>query len=257
MTDEHPSLEMILGEAFFELHRDMPREGPGDDASTLRALAMCAELPAQPKILDIGCGPGMQTVTLAQATDGPIVATDLHQPFLDQLAASAQAAGVADRITSIRADMAALPFEPGSFDLVWCEGAAFVMGVEAALGAWRPLLRPGGYLAFSDLMWTSPNPPAEVKEFFLAADPNVTDVAGNLERVQSAGYEIVGHFTLPDEAWWTHYNDPLAERIPAALEKYADDEKSLAIIQQQVDEIAMRRAYPDAYGYTFIVTRTA
>lgn len=251
------NLEKILGEAFFELHRDMPREGPGDEASTLRALEMCSELPERPEILDIGCGPGMQTVTLARATGGPIAAVDLHQPFLDQLAASAAAAGVADRITLMRADMAALPFEPSSFDLVWCEGAAFVMGVEAALQAWRPLLRPGGYLAFSDLMWLSPDPPAEVKAFFIAADPNVTDVAGNLERVRAAGYEIVGHFTLPDESWLTHYCDPLAERIPAALEKYAGDEESLAIIKQQVDEIAMRRTYPDAYGYEFIVTRLA
>ena len=62
-------LEAILGEAFFELHRDLPREGPGDDASTLRALGMCTELPERPEILDIGCGPGMQTLALAGATD--------------------------------------------------------------------------------------------------------------------------------------------------------------------------------------------
>ena len=100
------SLEDILGKAFFELHRDNPREGPGDDATTLRALGMCAGLPHRPEILDIGCGPGMQTVALARATDGRITAVDRHQPFLDQLTQSAAAAGVADRITLVRQSLA-------------------------------------------------------------------------------------------------------------------------------------------------------
>jgi hypothetical protein len=39
-----------------------------------------------------------------------------------------------------------LPFEPGSFDLLWSEGAAHIMGVSEALAAWRPLLRMGGYV---------------------------------------------------------------------------------------------------------------
>ena len=251
------NLEKILGKAFFEIHRDLPREAPGDDASTLRALGMCTELPNRPEILDIGCGPGMQTMALAGATDGPITAVDLREPFLEQLRERAATAGMADRITTMQADMAALPFEPRSFDLVWCEGAAFIIGIEAALEAWRPLLRQRGYLVFSDLMWLVPDPPDEPREFLTALDPSLIDVAGNLERVRAAGFEVVGHFTLPDESWWTNYYDPLALRIPGALEKYAGDEAALATIRQNTDEMAIRRAYPDAYGYEFIVARLA
>ena len=79
MTDSDPS------DVFFELHRDLPREGPGDDESTLRALALCTELPERPDVLDVGCGPGMQTLALAAATGGIITAVDAHEPFLDQL----------------------------------------------------------------------------------------------------------------------------------------------------------------------------
>ena len=249
-------LELILGKAFVELHRDLPRQGPGNDESTLRALAMCTELPARPDILDIGCGPGMQTLALAGATDGPITAVDVHEPYLEQLQRSAEAAGVTDRIATVTADMAALPFEPGSFDLVWCEGAAFIMGIEAALVGWRPLLRRGGYLAFSDLMWMTPDVPDEVLEFLTPLDPSICDVAANLERVRAAGYDVVGHFTLPDAAWWA-YLDPLSERVPGALQKYADDEASLATVRQAEVELAMRKAYPDAYGYEFVVARVS
>ena len=55
-------------------------------------------------------------------------------------------------------DMRQLDFEPASFDLIWCEGAAYIMGVEAALRAWRPLLKPGGRLALSEAAWLRPEP---------------------------------------------------------------------------------------------------
>jgi len=38
--------------------------------------------------VDIGCGPGMQTLELARISGGRIVAVDNHQPFLDVLSLS-------------------------------------------------------------------------------------------------------------------------------------------------------------------------
>ena len=104
---------------FVELHSGLPREGPGDDESTLRALRMCAELPDRPDILDVGCGPGMQTLAMLGATDGTMTAVDFYPQFLDQLAESAHAAGIGQRLRSVGADMNDLPVEPDSCDLIW------------------------------------------------------------------------------------------------------------------------------------------
>jgi hypothetical protein len=49
---------------FWEIHSELPREGPGDNASTGKAFAMLAELPQAPRVLDVACGPGMQTLEL-------------------------------------------------------------------------------------------------------------------------------------------------------------------------------------------------
>ena len=46
---------------YFEIHKDLPREGPGDNASTRKALEMMTSLPERPALLDVGCGPGVQT----------------------------------------------------------------------------------------------------------------------------------------------------------------------------------------------------
>ncbi|GHH99339.1 class I SAM-dependent methyltransferase [Neobacillus kokaensis] len=68
---------------FFELHKDIPREGPGDNESTRKAYQMIEKFVDKPSILDIGCGPGMQTLVLAAITDGTIVATDITEGFLE------------------------------------------------------------------------------------------------------------------------------------------------------------------------------
>jgi len=47
----------IIMDLFFELHQDIPREGPGEAASTRRAFALMNGLPSQPRILDIGLRP--------------------------------------------------------------------------------------------------------------------------------------------------------------------------------------------------------
>ena len=74
MTDNDRLMQIML-----DVHSGLPRQGPGDDESTLRALSFCTELPMQPAVLDVGCGPGMQTVALARGTDGTITAVDLFE----------------------------------------------------------------------------------------------------------------------------------------------------------------------------------
>ena len=93
---------------------------------------------------------------------------DYYRQYLDALTKSAAAAGLADRITTVEADMAALDFEPATFDLIWSEGAAYIMGFDNALRSWKPLLKPTGWLAVTEAAWTRPDPPADLREFYEA-----------------------------------------------------------------------------------------
>ena len=71
-------INLRLLEVFFEVQRGLPRQGPGDNGSTNKALALCLGLPDKPSVLDIGCGPGMQTMALAEASSGSIIAVDKY-----------------------------------------------------------------------------------------------------------------------------------------------------------------------------------
>jgi cyclopropane fatty-acyl-phospholipid synthase-like methyltransferase len=71
---------------FYEIYEAIPRQGPGDRESTERALRLLPPLTGGQRILDIGCGAGVQTIDLALATEAEIVAVDNHPPFVAQLA---------------------------------------------------------------------------------------------------------------------------------------------------------------------------
>ena len=154
MTDDDRLMEVLL-----DVHSGLPRQGPGDDESTLRALSLCTDLPMRPAVLDVGCGPGMQTLALARATDGTVTAVDLVEQFLDELRDRASEAGVRDRVQVMRADMADLPFGKDSFDLIWSEGAAYIMGVTEAFTRWQEFLRPAGITCTHGLSKLSNGPP--------------------------------------------------------------------------------------------------
>ena len=163
----------------------LPRLGPGDEASTLRALRTLypaaprqtrGNLPSKLRVLDIGCGNGAQTLVLAEHLDGEILAVDNHQPYLDELDRRARAAGIAEKIRTRRMDMRDLANDQGPYDLIWSEGALFVMGFREGLKVCHRLLGPGGSLAVSELCWLTPDPPAECREFFAAAYPAIAQV---------------------------------------------------------------------------------
>lgn len=245
-------------EIMLDIHRGLPRQGPGSDDITRRALAAIQDkLPPSPNVLDIGCGPGKQTLVLAQALHANVIAVDVFQEFLDQLQQSAEAAGLAEQIDTQNADMNDLPFEPQQFDVIWAEGSAYIIGIANALQQWKSFLKPGGYLAFSEVVWLQTEPPSALYTFWNSEYPAITDVEGVLAIIEENGYHILDHFPLPDAAWWEQYYTPLEAKQPALRAKYADDADALGMIDASQHEIKMRRHYPDWYGYEFFVTQPA
>lgn len=249
MTDE-------LMEVFFDVQSELPRQGPGDDDSTRRALDLCRPLSAAARVLDVGCGPGAQTLVLAEELkDARIRAVDIHQPYLDDLEKRAAAAGVRDRVSAMKLSMDDLPFDPESFDLIWAEGSAYIMGIEKALAAWKPLLKRGGFLAFTELVWLSDDRKKEAADFFGREYPAMMDRSGVAGLVREAGYELVAEFTLPDSAWWEPYYTPLLARLPGLEAKYAGSAAKLSVIAETRREIEIRRRFASCYGYEFYVAQ--
>jgi SAM-dependent methyltransferase len=242
---------------FFEVFEALPRQGPGNRASAARAFALCRDLPPSPAVIDLGCGVGGQTLHLAELTSGTIVAVDSHAPSIERLRATVAEHGLAGRVSPVVGDLSALEQPPASFDLVWSEGALYNIGIESALRVCRRLLRPGGYCAFTDPVWCTENPPPEVKAIFEDDYPTMGRVPDVLAAIERHGFSLIGHFTLPDEAWWDDFYTPMRHRIEQLRRRYADDDEALAVLDRIAEEPEMHRRHSDCYAYEFFVTRRA
>jgi SAM-dependent methyltransferase len=237
---------------FFTLHSGLPHEGPGSRDDTLRALALTG-LVGPLEVLDIGCGPGPASLVLLEALpQARVTGVDAHAAFLEAARGRVAAAGHGARFAAVEADMAALPFAPGRFDLLWCEGAAYIPGVARALRLWRPLLRPGGRVAFSEAVWLVPEPHPAARAVW-AEYPEMTDIAGTQARVVRAGWRLIGWFVLSEAAWEAYFG-PLGARVAALAPAHGAEAPALA---EAACEIALRRSHGDDYGYAFFVAEPA
>ena len=241
-------------ELLFSFYEKLHRKGPGSEASTCKALSMLRDVPANPDVIDFGCGSGAASLVLARATGGRMTAVDVHGPFLDDLDARAADASVAERIKTVRADMADPPFPDESFDLVWSEGAIYLIGFEAGLKRWRRLLRPGGYVAVTEATWLCADPPAEAAAFWSVGYPAMTTIERNLAMVRSAGFEPVDHFVLPSTDW-TAYYEPLEDQLLLFRQQHAQDEEAHAFAENTQQEIDLWKQCGDSYGYVFYLAR--
>ena len=242
-------------ELFFEVYENLPRQGPGNRACAARAFSLCRDLPEFPTVLDLGCGVGGQTFQLAEMMSGPIVAVDNHAPSIERLRTAIARQGFSQRISAIVGDMAHLERTLGNFDLIWSEGALYSIGLGNALRVCHGLLRPGGYLAFTDAVWRKENPPSEVKASFDLDYPTMGTLDDDVAAIHNYGFEIIGNFTLPDEAWWDDFYTPMEARIAELRSKYASDLDASAILDQLAEEPVMHRRFSDFYAYEFFVVR--
>lgn len=240
-------------DSLIELHRDLPRQGPGDDAFSRAVLARLPSLPATPRIADIGCGSGAAALMLAEQYRVRVRALDFCRVFLDELEAEAAARGLGELVEPVEGDMGAIDWPDGSLDLLWSEGAAYILGFADALERWRPLLAPGGLAVISELSWFSDHRPEDAVEFWLANYPGMASEQENAAAAARLGYEVLAIRRLPADAWWRNYYEPLRRRIDAL--RATADPAMQAVIREMEAEMALFERRAESYGYTFFVLR--
>jgi ubiquinone/menaquinone biosynthesis C-methylase UbiE len=102
-------------------------------------------------MLDVGCGPGTITIDLAKrVAPGQVVGLDASESVLEGAARTAVEASCTN-VTFQTGDIARLPFEDGSFDIVHAHQVLqHLTDPVAALCEMRRVCRPGGIVAARD-----------------------------------------------------------------------------------------------------------
>ncbi len=242
-----------MQEFFDRVFGDLPRQAPGSRASTLRGYNAIPAMPGSTTALDVGCGTGGQTRTLAKMHDGPVVAIDIIQPFLRRLHALAAKDDLA--IHPVCMSMDRMGFVDGSFDLVWSEGAFYSAGFDESASICHGLLKPGGYLAATELVWLTDDRPEAAVRFWETEYPAMRSREAVADRLQQLGFALIDSFVLPDKDWWDEFYAPLSSRLDGLREVFAEDRDAIAFLDSTVGELDVRRQYPESYGYVFYILR--
>jgi ubiquinone/menaquinone biosynthesis C-methylase UbiE len=117
-----------------------------DQASTLvELLHHDSSFPADSRVLEVGCGVGAQTVTLAKNSPGAsITAVDVSTASITQARAKIESEGL-DHVTFRQADIFHLPFRADSFDHVFvCFVLEHLANPTEALSILKEVIKPGG-----------------------------------------------------------------------------------------------------------------
>jgi arsenite methyltransferase len=109
-------------------------------------------------ILDIGAGPGLLMADMAAVVGptGHVTGLEISDSMLTLARQRFASSAVADRITLVKGDAAALPFPDASFDAATSTQVyEYVPDVDRALTELHRVLRPGGRALILDTDWAS------------------------------------------------------------------------------------------------------
>ena len=243
---------------FSEIHHGLPREGPGRNEATRDAFSRISNIPKEASVLDIGCGPGIHTIALSQLlkeSQGSITAIDIHEKYLEMLRLKVIEQKT-DNIVSEKADMFNLKYDNKIFDIIWAEGAIFIIGFERGLKEWKRLLKPDGVIVVSELSWTTNDIPKEISEFWADEYPGMQSVEGNIKTAHQCGYNVKNHFTILESAWFDDYYTPMENRINELKEKYKENIEAQRELNKEMIEINMYKKYSSYYGYEFYILQS-
>lgn len=238
---------------FYQLFRELDREGPGEPADVAWAV-MRANLANDAVICDVACGSGADILPLLEACpNGRVVAIDKQEHFVSEAKDRCKNDPRVDlRVGDMSDIMSGTTSETGApYDFIWCAGAVYFTGIEAALKTWQPALNTGGTIAFSLPCWWADTPSKPARDFW-AGYAEMTNEAGIAAQIDAAGYDLIGTRRLADSAWQGYYAS-LQQRIEM-LQDGADPTLQ-SVLEETRREMNIYHEYGNEYGYLLSVVR--
>jgi ubiquinone/menaquinone biosynthesis C-methylase UbiE len=126
------------------------------------------------KLLDLGCGPGTDTIPLAQlvGVNGQVVGADYDEAMITEAEQRAEQAGINAWVKHKCADAISLPFDTDYFDSCRSERLfQHLPNPAQALSEMTRVTKPGGWVVVADSDWGS-----------LSIDSDETDIERRLAR---------------------------------------------------------------------------
>lgn len=204
MVTPTPQTPEYAGRSFYGYDSSEVQQGYTRRDAEAVADFLIPHLSSGMSLLDCGCGPGPITVGLADTVaPGRVVGIDLEPTMVEQARRLARESDVANVEFQV-ANIYALPFEDGEFDVVFSSAVTeHLADPVAALREIHRVVRPGGLGAVIKTDWSFPFIVPECPEFsrfFDLFEGGFNRIGGSLNRgrylrsyMMEAGFEVT-HF---------------------------------------------------------------
>jgi ubiquinone/menaquinone biosynthesis C-methylase UbiE len=194
----------------------------------LKALSIIPHL-EKPLILDIGCGTGVPTITLADIYAGTIYAVDSNKKSISYLNEKINHLNLSNKIITIHSSVFDLKFTDLKFDIILSEGLLNIIGFENGLQIVSRHIKEDGYFIIHD-----------------EAENN----NDKLKIIKRNKYKLLDSFELNEDVWWDDYYDELERKITSFSDKKIRD-----LFKRELDEIEMYNKEPDKFRSMYYILK--
>ncbi len=187
-----------------------------------------------PEILDVGCGTGVPTIELAKLSNGHVTGIDIDESLLEILRIKIKDLGLTNQVSVLNESIKTMSFQEESFDIIWSEGAVFVIGFEKSIYSWRKFLKPNGFLVLHD------------------------DIKGKTKKlglIGKYGYKLAAEFDLSFEIWWNEYYSSLEKLIEKYKDKYPIDSELRSEIESDRNQVKMCKSTPEVVSSFYAILK--
>jgi SAM-dependent methyltransferase len=182
--------------------------------STLEVAAL-AGLKVNERVLDVGCGLGGTARHLAEQYQCKVNGIDLTQEYVSVGMRLTELVGMSDQVALRQGSALDIPFEEGTFDVVWTEHVQMnIADKHRFYSEMARVLKPGGRLLFHDIFRGDGEAPVYPAPW--AEDESISSLATESEAratMEAVGLEIVHWIRKVDESM--AFFKAVAERIAA------------------------------------------
>jgi cyclopropane fatty-acyl-phospholipid synthase-like methyltransferase len=194
----------------------------------IKAISIIPDI-ERPFILDIGCGTGVTTLTLADIYTGIIYAVDSNKKSLSRLEEKIKSLNLSKRVITIHSSVFDLKLTDVKFDIILAEGLLNIIGFENGLFTANKYIRENGYFIIHD---------------------EIADQNEKLKIMERNGYKLLGSFELNEDIWWNDYYKKMEKEISSY-----DGKNIKYLFKKELDEIEMYKKNPARFRSMYYILK--